>query len=406
MENKADNFKTILVLSVVISLLTGSVFGGLAGFLISKKNQPRVANEQTAAIGEETVNLVKEESAVINAVKKVSPAVVSIIISKDLPKIRSFDNDPFSEFFGMGEDDPFSEFFGNGHEGQKQEIGGGTGFVVTKNGLIATNKHVIADDQAEYTVLMNDGTRHKAKIIGKDPSNDLGFIKIEKTNLKTAELANSGKLEIGQTVIAIGNALGEFRNTVSTGVISGLKRSITAGSGGGAPEQLSGVIQTDAAINVGNSGGPLLNLKGQVIGINTAIAGRGQNIGFAIPINDAKSDIESIIKSGRIVKPFLGVRYVMIDKVVKSRLGLKEDAGALITGSRNQNDTPVVPDSPADKAGIMEKDIIIEMNGEKVNSENPLYKIIGKHKVGDTVTITIIRSGKKMDLKAKLTESK
>lgn len=403
MENNANNLNSkIIALSVVTSLITGSLFGGLAGYTIARFKPVTVEQGQVqGATGK--LNVVKEESAVINSVKKVSPAVVSIIISKDLPKIRN-NFDPFSDLFGMGEEYE-SELF-RGHDGQKQEMGGGTGFVVTSDGLIVTNKHVIADDQAEYTVLMNDGSRHKATIVGKDPSNDLGFIKINKKNLKTAKLADSTKIEIGQTVIAIGNALGEFRNTVSTGVISGLKRSITAGSYGGAPEQLSGVIQTDAAINVGNSGGPLLNSRGEVIGINTAIAGRGQNIGFAIPINDAKADIESIVRSGRIIKPFLGVRYVMINPAIKQQLKLGSNDGALIIGENNGKESSVVAGSPAEKAGIKGNDIIVEINNEKVNNDNPLYKAIGKYKVGDKVTIKLQREGKEVSVEAVLEESK
>lgn len=396
--------RTIIAWSVALSLVTGSLFGGLAGYFIAsgRLSSGPVKAEQVAKT--ETVNVLKEESAVVGSVKAVSPAVVSIIISKDLPKIRDHDFGPFSEFFDGG--DPVEPFFGGEQNGQKQEIGGGTGFVVTSDGLIVTNKHVIADDKAEYTVLMNDGTRHKAKIVGRDPSNDLGFLKIDKKNLKTVELADSSKVEIGQTVIAIGNALGEFRNTVSTGVVSGLKRSITAGGQDGAPEQLSGVIQTDAAINVGNSGGPLLNLKGQVIGINTAISGRGQNIGFAIPINDAKSDIESIIRSGRIVKPFLGVRYIMITAAIKNEMKLKSNYGALIVGSKSQNESPVVSGSPAEKAGLKDGDVILSLDGEKIDDDNPLYKAIGNHKVGDKVTISVMRDGKTMGVTATLEESK
>lgn len=409
-EYEKRSIKSLIIITVIISLLTGSLFGALAGWYASsiiEKSAEKAVDDKGKDKEDKAdkVDAIKEESAVIDVVKNVNPAVVSIIISKDLPKLRDFSLDPFFEYFG---EEDLREFFEvDPHRGEEMEIGGGTGFIITSDGLILTNRHVVSDDEADYTVLLNDGSKYKAEIVGKDPTNDLGFLRIDKKGLKTVNFGDSDKLEIGQTVIAIGNALGEFRNTVSTGVVSGLKRTITAGSGDGTAEHLSGVIQTDAAINAGNSGGPLLDINGNVIGINTAIAAgsRVQNIGFAIPINDAKANIDSILKVGKIIKPFIGVRYVMINQAIKTERNLSADEGALILGGSAKGEEAIIPGSPAAKAGLKENDIIVSLDGEKVTNDNPLYKVIGKFNVDDTVKIEIIRNRKKKDITIKLGEA-
>ena len=258
------------------------------------------------------MNSHNHDKLTIEAVKKVAPSVVSIVISKYLPKIKSIYPTPFFN--------PF--FFGEVEEGQKQKvsIGGGSGIIVHPDGLILTNKHVVFDPDAEYTVITIDGKEYPARVLSRDPINDVAVIKINTKGLSAARLGNSSKLELGQTVIAIGNALGMFSNTVSKGIISGLSRSISAALGSdGAMEHLRGVLQTDVAINQGNSGGPLINLDGEIIGINTAIIAGAQNIGFSIPINWAKQDLEDIIKYGRIVKPFIGLQYIMLNKNLKKQ---------------------------------------------------------------------------------------
>ncbi len=230
------------------------------------------------------------EQAVIKAVEQASPAVISITISKNVPIIEQCPYNPFSDL-----PPEFQQFFGQGFEfyqpcqkgTELQEIGGGSGFIISPDGLIVTNKHVVFDEKAEYTVFTNDGKKYKAEILARDSSRDLAIIKISAQNLPVLQLGDSDSIKLGQTAIAIGNALGEFRNTVSVGVISGLSRRVTA-SGGDTSETLEGLIQTDAAINAGNSGGPLLNLKGKVIGINVAMVSGAQNIGFTIPINQVK----------------------------------------------------------------------------------------------------------------------
>ena len=345
------------------------------------------------------------ENAKIAAVKRVSPAVVSIIVAKDLPVLEQYYINPF-EGFG---NDFFNQFFGIPRYRQKgmekREIGGGTGFIISADGLILTNKHVVSDTEAEYTVLTNDEKKYPAKVLARDPVLDLTVLKIEKTGLATVVLGDSDKLELAQTVIAIGNALGEFRNTVSVGVVSGLARQVTA-SGGGETEVLRNVIQTDAAINPGNSGGPLLNLKGEVVGVNVAMVSGAQSIGFAIPINQAKSVIESVKREGRIVTPYIGVRYILISETVKEKNNLAVDYGALVSRGESREELAVIPGSPADKAGIVENDIILEIDGQKITQNNDLSSAIRNKKVGDEVTLKILSKGAEKIVKVKLEERK
>ena len=332
--------------------------------------------------------------------KEVSPAVVSIIITKDLPVFEQYYISPFNDFFGEPFNFKIPQYKQKGTE--KKEVGGGTGFIVSKDGIIVTNKHVVLDKDADYTVLTNDGRKFAAKVLARDPVQDLAVIKIKGENLPVVKLGNSSSLRLGQTVIAIGNALGEFRNTISVGVVSGLGRKITA-SGGGLLETLEDVIQTDAAINKGNSGGPLLNLKGEVIGINTAIVASAQNIGFAIPVNKAKRDIEQVKKQGKIVYPFLGVRYVLVDEKVKEKKELPVGYGALVVrGSKGEE--AVSSGSAAEKAGLKEGDVILELNGKKITPENSLAEIIAKYSPGDEVRLKILRDGKEKILRAVLGE--
>ncbi|MGC8981625.1 MAG: S1C family serine protease [Minisyncoccia bacterium] len=344
------------------------------------------------------------EDLVINTVEKTSPAVVSIIISKDVPIFEKYYIKPFNE---ENLPDEFKQFFEfeipqyrqKGYE--KKEIGGGTGFIISPNGLIATNKHVVSDKDAEYTVYLNDGRKFKAQVVALHPVDDLALIKVNANNLPYLTLGDSDKIKLGQTVIAIGNALGEFRNTVSVGVVSGLKRNITASDEYGNIERLEGMVQTDAAINRGNSGGPLINLKGEVIGINTAIVSGAENIGFAIPINKLKRMINELSTKGKIEVPFLGVRYILIDEEVKNKFKLPFDYGAYIYSNDPQKPA-VIKDSPADKAGLKEKDIILEVDNQKVTLQNTLASMITSRKVGDTINLKVWRNGSIIFLKAVL----
>lgn len=341
-----------------------------------------------------------EEEKTISAVQEVSPAVVSIIITKDLPVLEEYYINPFEEFFGPGFQIP--QYRQKGTE--KKEIGGGTGFIISTDGMLITNRHVVADTEADYTVLTNDGKKYPAEVIARDPVQDFAILKIENANgnFPIVKFGDSSQLQIGQTVIAIGNALGEFKNTVSVGVISGLGRTVTA-SGGGITETLENVIQTDAAINKGNSGGPLLNLKGEVIGINTAMASEAENVGFAIPINRAKRAIEQVKSIGKIVYPFLGVRYVLVTEAIQKENNLPVDYGALIMAGEN-GEPAVTPESAADKAGLKEGDIILELNGQKISPDNSLAKLLMDYIPGDKVTLKVLKEGQEKNIEVVLGE--
>lgn len=346
-----------------------------------------------------------QEEMIVEIVDRVSPAVVSIIISKDVPIIERYYSNPFDDFFGEDFGFQFPQYRQKGTE--KREVGGGSGFIISKDGMILTNKHVVFDDNAEYTVLMNDGKKFPAKVLAKDPNQDLAIIEIEKVKepFLTVKLGDSSDLKIGQTVIAIGNALGEFRNTISVGVISGLGRTVTA-SGGGFVETIEDVIQTDAAINKGNSGGPLLNLKGEVIGINTATVLEAQNISFSIPVNKAKRDIEQVKKFGKITYPFIGVYYTLITSELKEKYNLLFDYGAWIGRDKNGEEAKedVFPGSPAEKAGLKKNDIILEINGEKITKDNSLAEIILKYNPQDQVSLKILRNNQEKNVEIILGE--
>ncbi len=389
-----------LGLPLLIAALVGGLIGGAFGYRLASSALGGTHSAATSASTKTQTLAVQEDSASVDVVQKANPAVVSIIISKDFSKIYGQQpSSPFDNFFGfpLGQQVP---------QGQ-QDIGGGSGFIVGSDGLIVTNKHVVDDDQATYTVVMNDGKRYDAKVLAKDPTNDIAIVKIEATGLTTLQLDDSDKVVIGETVIAIGNALGEYRNTVTKGIISGKSRTITAGdSTTGQSETLEDVFQTDAAINPGNSGGPLLNLAGHVIGMNSAVNSSGQLIGFAIPINAVKRDLDSVNASGKIVKPFLGVRYVLVSKALAQNNKLPVDHGALIQADDSTNNPAVVSGSPADKAGLVAGDIIVSLNGTDISTDHTLAGLLGTYNVGDTVTLKVYHQGKVKDVQVKLEERK
>lgn len=273
----------------------------------------------------------------------------------------------------------------------------GSGFVVSTDGLLITNKHVVSDTGAKYQIITNSDKKYDVTKIYRDPLNDIAILQIDpnqnpKEKLKPVTLGDSSNLQVGQFVIAIGTALGQFRNTVTTGVISGLGRGITAGDEfAGYVEKLDNVIQTDAAINPGNSGGPLLNSSGQVIGVTSAVAQNGQNIGFALPINLIKDSIKNFNEHGQFNRPYLGVSYKMLDQKVAL-------LNNVVQGAYVQN---VVAFSPAEKAGLQQGDIIVKIDGQSVNTSNTadeLSTIISDKKVGDKITLSVWRNSKTMDV--------
>ncbi len=361
----------------------------------------------------EKQSIFSQDSFVIDAVKKTNPAVISIIISQQVPKYEAYvdpnqQSNPFGDMFpGFNFNFNIPQYRQNGTE--KKDIGGGSGFLISSDGLIVTNKHVVDQQNAEYTVFTNDGKKHTAKVVARDPVLDIALIKIDPApgqSFPYLTLGDSDTLEVGQSVIAIGNALGEYRNTVSVGVVSGLARSITAGDSSGSSEVLDHVIQTDAAINPGNSGGPLLDLSGKVIGVNVALAQGSQNIGFALPINSVKGAIESVKSTGKIVRPYLGLRYMAINADIKQANNLTVDYGVLVKAGTNANELAVIPGSPADKAGIVENDIILEVDGVKLDDKTSLASIIRGKSVGQTISLKILHRGAEKTVQVTLEAAK
>ena len=390
-----SQLRKILIGFLAISLIGGFLFGFLGGFY-SLKYFKQGLGPETSQKEIKTEELSYEEK-IIKVVKESENSVVSVIASKDLPVLEKYYINPFEGF------EEFEELFPFGFEfqipqyrqkgTQKQEVSSGTGFIVDSRGYIITNRHVVSDKDAEYTVLTNDGKKYKAQVIAQDPVEDFAVLKIEKNDLIPLKLGDSKTIEIGESVIAIGNALGEFKNTVSVGVISGLYRTIQAMDSSGNYQTLNDVIQTDAAINRGNSGGPLLNLKGEVIGVNVAMVSGAQNIGFAIPINKIKNALNQAIETGKIKIPFLGIRYVLVTPEIQKEKELKYDYGALIAKGK-EGEEAVVKGSPADKAGLKEGDVILEVDNKKINQENNLLNLIREYKVGDKVKLKISRGDK------------
>jgi serine protease Do len=401
-QRSSHNVVPLVVLLSFIFGVAGSVVGSIYAVPFFKDLQQEVNGESSSQVQNIQVN---EQSAVVDVVKRASPAVVSIIVSKDLNRIPGFSSSPFDfNPFGF---DPFFQSRNNSEEQEPniQQVGGGTGFIISQDGLIVTNKHVVEDEQASYTVLTTDGKSYEASVLSRDPVNDLALVRIEATGLPVLPLGDSTEIEIGQRVIAIGNSLAQYQNTVTTGVVSGIGRTITA-SGSTGSELLEGVIQTDAAINPGNSGGPLLDIGGAVIGINTAIDAQGQLVGFAIPVNDLKRDLESFEKFGRIVKPFLGVRYVIINESIQEENNLPVDYGAWVVASTGTSGAPaVVPDSAAAKAGIKGNDIILEVNGERIDADNSLARILKNYNAQDTVRMKILSGTEEKEIAVTLGET-
>ena len=367
---------TIIICFICIflsSLLTAS--GLSLAYLIGKKNN----NASSIDLSRKTV--VKEGEVIADVAQKVGPSVVSVI-TKQNSTVQS-------DFFGTQ---------------TRTQQAAGTGLIIDSSGYILTNKHVVPSGTTNLGIISSDGTEYKdVEIIGRDPMNDLAIIKVKNPkNFAPANLGDSDSIRVGQKVIAIGNALGQFQNTVTSGIVSGIGRPIEASDGSGSTtEQLTNLFQTDAAINSGNSGGPLLNYNGEVVGINTAVAADAQNIGFSIPINEAKGIIASVKETGKLSKPFLGVKFLTLSPTTASQVGVSVTSGAFVDTEAGS----VVAGSPADKAGLKPGDIITHINDIELNERTQLTSAIARFKVGDTITLKIIRDGKKIQAKVVLAEA-
>jgi serine protease Do len=338
------------------------------------------------------------QSPCVKIAKKVCPAVITIVVSKDLSKVEGF------YFVPMGDQQMVMPKVNN--QKGKTKVGGGSGFIISSDGYIFTCSHVVDDPDASYTVILDPKHKYEAKVLAKDPLVDVAILKIDGKNLPYLETGDSDDIELGEQVLAVGNPLGEFEDTLSAGIVSGLSRKITAYGGTAMREtSLRGLIQTDAAINPGNSGGPLVNMEGEAIGINTAMVMGAQNLGFAIPVSYGKKILEEVMAYGKIKRPFLGVRYVVLNAEISATNKLPIDYGALVV-RETFGEPAVIKGTAADKAGLQEYDIILEFGDEKINNEKLLTDVLQDCKIGEDVPMKVLRNGKEIKLSVKLQERK
>jgi len=362
---------TIIVIISVLILLAIAFYGGASLYsYLTAKTSNTVQHQGVANDGNKIIT--KEEGDIASVVDRVGPSVVSIITKST----------------------------GNSFYGTRDEEGAGTGIIVGKDGLILTNKHVVSGTD-QVGIVLSDGTKYEnVKVLGADPLNDVAFLKVEGVStLPAVELGDSSSIRVGQRVVAIGNSLGQYQNTVTSGIISGIGRPISA-QAGDTIENLSDLIQTDAAINPGNSGGPLLNLNGQVIGINTAIIENAQGIGFSIPINATKGILKGALSKGVVERAYLGVNFIPITPDVAKSYNLPVKKGAYVEGLNNKS--AVIKDGPADKAGVKDGDIITKIGGVEVGLGGGISSLVSEYAPGDTVELTILRDGQATAIKVTL----
>lgn len=361
------------IATVILVVVMCFVSGAGGAWFVAQNDNSTIASRGGGSDGNQIVT--EQEQDIASVASKVSPSVVSILTKGEV-----------SSYFGT----------------QTQQ-GAGTGIIVSADGYVLTNKHVVQGSQT-VSVVTSDGVTHtNVKVIGEDPLNDVAFLKInDVSDLKAAELGDSSSLRIGQSVVAIGNALGQYKNTVTSGIVSGTGRSVTAAAESGssdATETLTDLIQTDAAINPGNSGGPLVNIAGQVIGMNTAIASDANGLGFSIPINATKGLLKGILKDGTVERAYVGVNYISITPEVADAYKLSVQTGAYVFA---ESGTAVVSGSPAEKAGLKDKDIITKVNGVEVGAKGSVASLVAEYAPGDTVELTVLRDGKTTTLKVTL----
>lgn len=383
--NKRARYALVALVFLLACLGTGF----LGGWIESNGNQIVLGS---TSLGSQKQIVTSDSQLISEIAKTVGPSVVSVNVA-------------ISTSSGSSDTGGFGLF---GFSQPEEEEAAGTGIIISSNGIILTNRHVVPQGTTSVSVTLSNGTELKdVSVIGRtnpDDSLDIAFLKInnaEGQKLVPAAIGDSSQMQVGDEVVAIGNALGQFQNTVTSGIISGYGRNVTAtadtggvGSSTGSTENLEDLFQTDAAINEGNSGGPLVNLNGQVIGINTAIAGNAQNIGFAIPINDVKGLINQVLKTGKFSVPYLGIRYIPLTADVADEYGLSVQNGAFIAPSNNSSEPSIIPGTPAANAGLQVNDIITAVNGTNIDQENSLTSLIDQYTPGTTVTLTIFRGGK------------
>lgn len=378
-------------LTVALLLIVSSSAGFMGGWLGANRGDGALGGlSQTAQ--QRSFN---EQSELISHIAEtVGPSVVSIDVTGQTQV-------------------PANPFFGFGDGGARTTQSAGTGIILTGNGLVVTNRHVVPEGTSKVSVTLSDGTTlDDVSVVGRSRDSDpldVAFLKINNAKgkkLSPAKIGDSGKVHVGDRVVAIGNALGQFQNTVTSGIISGFGRNVRAGDrGGGDVESLQDLFQTDAAINQGNSGGPLVNISGEVIGINTAVAGDAQGIGFAIPVNNISGLIKSVIATGEFKQPYIGVRYVSLSDELAKEFGIKDTKGAYILPADQTGQPAILPGSPAEKAGLHAGDVIKQVDNTTIDDSHSLSTLLSQHAVGDSVTLKVKRDGRDLDVKVKLEAS-
>ncbi|OGL96060.1 hypothetical protein A2348_00890 [Candidatus Uhrbacteria bacterium RIFOXYB12_FULL_58_10] len=397
--------QTILVVSVTAAAIIGSVAGAVGAVIMTGAINASdlfgrlSSGDDFSGVDRHIVELIEEESATISVVNDVAPSVVSVVIKR--PR-GAFYADEFDSYFFDSYSAPPT--LTDREASELVEVGGGTGFFMSQDGYVVTNRHVVSDLDATFVVVTNDGVELPATVVARDAFLDIAVLDVAGDGYPVAALGDSDGIRIGQTVIAIGNTLSEYRNTVTKGVVSGINRRVVAGDYGD-DEVIERAIQTDAAINPGNSGGPLINLLGEIIGVNTAVSYEGQSIGFAIPIDDVKKVVEDIERYGRIVRPWLGVRYLPVDADVADEFELAYDTGALlVSGSDSETEPAVSAGSPADQAGLLEWDIILSIDGIAIDEDRSLGSLVSELEPEQTVELQIARGDELLTLAATLKE--
>jgi serine protease Do len=398
--------------SIAVAFILVAMFSGFIGASVENRNNPGFFS--TATVSSEK-KIVTSDSQLISQISdSVGPSVVSVNVNISSGGSAATSTTGGSSTTGSG-----SGGFGLfGFSQPEEEQAAGTGIIISSSGIIVTNRHVVPVGTTSVSVTLSNGVELKdVSVIGRtdpDDSLDIAFLKINNLQgqkLTPATIGNSSTVDVGDDVVAIGNALGQFQNTVTSGIISGYGRTVQASSsdGGGidgtdssSTENLDDLFQTDAAINEGNSGGPLVNLNGQVIGINTAIAGDAQNIGFAIPINDVKGLIAQVLKTGTFKRPYLGVRYIPLTADVADEYNLSVQNGAFIAPSSNSSSPSIISGSPAASAGLQTNDIITQLDGTSIDQANSLTSLLDQHAPGDQITLTVLRNGQTMHINVTL----